>query len=549
MNILSPKIGLLILALLALSVFSIAPDTSSQGALKPALPDPDPGIPDTIEIISTIAVRNQHFPVEIVIFHDEILLASQLGFIWDDSDIVYDSVSYVGGKIEVIPEAFRFANDFALANAVLTGFLGTTDSVFPSPPKGLYARIWFTVSATATISNVINIDSIFVPPIGPFILVDSQTTSGFVPQFISGTVTILPDIDGDLIADNIDNCVTIPNPLQENADGDALGDSCDNCIDVTNNGQADNDGDEVGDLCDNCPNDFNPLQLDTDLDGLGDSCDLCPFDSLNDIDGDTICGDVDNCPNIPNSAQADQDEDGVGTACDNCPNVANPLQEDSDFPPDGLGDSCFVPDYLNPLKNWVRPYSPPTEGSIGWTVATNSLIDDPPINLKVTDPDGLTIGADPDNIITNTIGADAVYYNLHGDDSIEIDNVKSGDYFVEVIPIVGADTSKQYQLSIRVDGTVDQSNDFVASVPGEGETDTVTFTPPINVRGDADGGGDVNIGDATYLVKYIFQGGDEPRPLEAGDSDCSHDVNIGDASFLVKYIFAGGPEPGCDSSG
>ncbi|MCH9032014.1 MAG: thrombospondin type 3 repeat-containing protein, partial [candidate division Zixibacteria bacterium] len=269
-----------------------------------------------------------------------------------------------------------------------------------------------------------------------------------------------------------------------------------------------------------------------------------------DIDGDGVCGDLDNCPDIPNPAQADQDGDGIGTACDNCPNVANPLQEDSDFPPDGLGDSCFVPDYLNPLKYWVRPYSPSTEGAIGWTIVTNSPIDDPPINLIITDPDGLQIGADENNIIFNTIGDDAVYHNLHGDDSIEIFGVKSGEYVAEVVAIIGADadTSKEYLLSIRVDGTVDQTNDQVAGVPPEGEPDTVIYTPPVNVRGDADGGGDVNIGDAIYLVKYIFQDGDEPKPPEAGDSDCSHSIDISDATFLVKYIFAEGPEPGCDGS-
>ncbi|MEZ5357932.1 MAG: dockerin type I repeat-containing protein [Candidatus Zixiibacteriota bacterium] len=61
--------------------------------------------------------------------------------------------------------------------------------------------------------------------------------------------------------------------------------------------------------------------------------------------------------------------------------------------------------------------------------------------------------------------------------------------------------------------------------------------------GDVNGDCRVNIGDAVYLIEYIFRGGPPPKPLEIGDVNCDGSVNIGDAVYLVNYIFRSGPEP------
>ena len=100
----------------------------------------------------------------------------------------------------------------------------------------------------------------------------------------------------------------------------------------------DTDGDGVADPRDNCPTVYNPDQRDQDGDGIADACDPCPRDPNNDADGDGLCGDVDNCPTVYNPDQIDTDGDGVGDACDNCPNVANTNQRDSDG--DSIGDAC-----------------------------------------------------------------------------------------------------------------------------------------------------------------------------------------------------------------
>lgn len=63
--------------------------------------------------------------------------------------------------------------------------------------------------------------------------------------------------------------------------------------------------------------------------------------------------------------------------------------------------------------------------------------------------------------------------------------------------------------------------------------------------GDANGDGDANVGDAVFLISYVFKGGSAPDPLEAGDANCDGQVNVGDAVYLIAHIFNGGPAPCC----
>lgn len=66
------------------------------------------------------------------------------------------------------------------------------------------------------------------------------------------------------------------------------------------------------------------------------------------------------------------------------------------------------------------------------------------------------------------------------------------------------------------------------------------------VRGDVDGSGAVNVSDLTYLVAYLFQGGDQPRCIAEGDVDGSGATNVSDLTYLVAYLFQGGPvSPAC----
>jgi hypothetical protein len=144
----------------------------------------------------------------------------------------------------------------------------------------------------------------------------------------------LPDLDGDGVPDETDNCPLIPNSDQVDQDLDELGNLCDNDL----------DGDGFINSADNCPDLENPEQLDLDGDNIGDDCD-------SDVDGDAVPDTDDNCSLVANSDQADSDGDLSGDACDadddndlvsddmdNCPVSSNPGQDD--FDSDGEGDAC-----------------------------------------------------------------------------------------------------------------------------------------------------------------------------------------------------------------
>ncbi len=65
------------------------------------------------------------------------------------------------------------------------------------------------------------------------------------------------------------------------------------------------------------------------------------------------------------------------------------------------------------------------------------------------------------------------------------------------------------------------------------------------LRGDANGDWTIGIGDAIYILNYLFKGDPAPVPYEAGDADCDGTVTLGDAVYLLNYLFKNGPPPGC----
>ncbi len=61
--------------------------------------------------------------------------------------------------------------------------------------------------------------------------------------------------------------------------------------------------------------------------------------------------------------------------------------------------------------------------------------------------------------------------------------------------------------------------------------------------GDANGDGLVNVGDAVYLINYVFREGPAPEPVCIADVDGDGETNVGDAVYLIVYIFKGGTPP------
>lgn len=65
------------------------------------------------------------------------------------------------------------------------------------------------------------------------------------------------------------------------------------------------------------------------------------------------------------------------------------------------------------------------------------------------------------------------------------------------------------------------------------------------VCGDANGDGMVNVGDAVFIINYVFKGGAAPERLEAADANADGECNVADAVYLINHIFKGGNPPLC----
>jgi len=63
------------------------------------------------------------------------------------------------------------------------------------------------------------------------------------------------------------------------------------------------------------------------------------------------------------------------------------------------------------------------------------------------------------------------------------------------------------------------------------------------IPGDVTQDNRINVGDAVYMLNYVFKGAAIPKPMEAGDANCDNALNVGDAVFLINYVFKGGPTP------
>ena len=99
-------------------------------------------------------------------------------------------------------------------------------------------------------------------------------------------------------------------------------------------------------------------------------------------------------------------------------------------------------------------------------------------------------------------------------------------------------------IGVEVKGKITGSSNSYPSyqdwIGGVGEVELTTVIP---VRGDANGDGEINVGDIVYLVNFLYRNGDPPIPLQAADANCDGIVDIGDVVYLVNYLYRGGPEP------
>jgi hypothetical protein len=63
------------------------------------------------------------------------------------------------------------------------------------------------------------------------------------------------------------------------------------------------------------------------------------------------------------------------------------------------------------------------------------------------------------------------------------------------------------------------------------------------LSGDVNFDQQVNLGDAIYILYYLFKNGPPPVPFFSGDVNCDDAVNLSDAIYLLNYLFRQGLPP------
>jgi hypothetical protein len=98
---------------------------------------------------------------------------------------------------------------------------------------------------------------------------------------------------------------------------------------------------------------------------------------------------------------------------------------------------------------------------------------------------------------------------------------------------VGAGSSDNFGLSHGF--WQEEGEDICDCIPGDANGD---LWPPPPYTG-------VNVGDAVYMINYVFKGGPEPEPYPVCSADANGDCagNVGDAVYIINYVFKGGPPP------
>lgn len=67
--------------------------------------------------------------------------------------------------------------------------------------------------------------------------------------------------------------------------------------------------------------------------------------------------------------------------------------------------------------------------------------------------------------------------------------------------------------------------------------------------GDANNDTHVNVGDAVFMINYVFKAGAVPPCKDQGDANHDCHLNVGDAVFLINYVFKAGAPPQCGCVG
>jgi len=195
-----------------------------------------------------------------------------------------------------------------------------------------------------------------------------------------------------------------------------------------------------------------------------------------------------------------------------------------------------------------------SDGDIDLAVA-NFESDD----ISILMNDGNATFGDPINYGVD-LGPSSVFASDYDDDGdIDLAVTCSGTDNISVMLNTGIGTfvtpykyaAGSYPFSVS-GSDLDDDGDIDLAV-ANAESDDVSILMNLTIQesnivcGDANSDENANVGDAVYIIAYVFKGGPAPDPVCAGDANGDIDCNVGDAVYMIGYVFKGGPSPveGC----
>ena len=90
-----------------------------------------------------------------------------------------------------------------------------------------------------------------------------------------------------------------------------------------------------------------------------------------------------------------------------------------------------------------------------------------------------------------------------------------------------------------------ESLDFVETFANKAALNARISQLDLTIPDDMNDDGTINVGDAVFLIDFVFKGGPAPNSIELGDANGDCNQNVGDAVFLITYVFKGGDPPQC----
>lgn len=144
----------------------------------------DPGIPDTLYVSSVEVNAGETAIVEVNFFSDEELAAITIPLAWSSPDIILDSVSLVGTRIEYI--ATKPVTIYQDEQTVVFGAIIIMEANI-APGYGLAGTMYFNIPP-GTPDQFVTIDSTVRGPAA--LLFTNLNSSNFTPQYVGGTIKI-----------------------------------------------------------------------------------------------------------------------------------------------------------------------------------------------------------------------------------------------------------------------------------------------------------------------------------------------------------------------